>query len=393
MSTTEPYTTKTLSQAQRSDLAYDLQGTLKHKRSGIMAIWAYMNGGKEPLERLFRQEKYHGEKEKQYIHEIARKLALSDSFPKRNISLVDLGHGMAAEKVISFIDAFNNTANTNLAEGETPYNRFLEVIGIDIVPQYSEDFRQKLTEHFERVAAEYGGRPISVRTVTEKYSDIKEPLEVEGDAVMTSFNSPIWNSPLNIEDMTPADIIPKALKYAARIVDENGYIVTNHYISGPDDDALYDSDDCRNAIGAILKLIQNELEPVCYKNNGAPAGEREYIDFSKCFNYSTHYAPDTNTRRMDVVSNDDYIVEIGDHFYKTMDKNEPFCLVSAAKLNKKDFEQHVKRAAIFKEPKPDHRIAMRDKETGDIFAYSGAIQVARSPELQNNLTGKRRECV
>jgi hypothetical protein len=381
MSTTEPYTSKTLTQAERSDLAYDLQGTLKHKRSGIMAIWAYMNGGKEPLERLFRKENYHGEKEKPYIAEIARKLARSDSFPKRNISLMDLGHGMASEKIISFIDAFNIAANENLADGEAPSNRFLEVIGIDIVPQYGEDFREKLSAYFEDVAHNYGGRPISVRTVTKKYSDISEPLEVEGDAVMASFNTPLWNSPLNIEDMTPADILPKALKYAARIVDQGGHIVTNHYISGADDDALYDSADCRDAIAAILKLIQNELEPVCYKNNGAPESEREYVPFSQCFNYSTFYDADTNTRRMDVVSKDDFIVEIGDHFYKTMDKNEPFCLVSAAKLNKKDFEQHVKNAGIFEQPKADHRIAMRDEANSEIFGYSCAIQVNHSPEL------------
>lgn len=374
---TQTQNNKKLTPAQRSDLAYDVQGTLKHLRAGIMAIWAYMNGGKEPLERLFRHPKYHGQKEKPYIEEIARKLAESDNFPKYNISLMDLGHGQATEKVISFIDAFNEAANKNLADDEKPSNRFKEVIGIDIVAEYGKAFKDGLSTHMNKVAEHYGDeQAAAVRTITRQYSKIDKPMEVEGDPVMVSFNSPLWNSPLNIEDMTPADILPKALNYAARILDVEGYLVTNHYLSSPDDEELYDGEDCRNAIGAILRLIENELTPVCHDRETG-----EQVAFSRCFGYKTVYDAETNTRRMDVVSNGNITVGIGDHFIKTMDEGESFCFVSAAKLGKKEFEQHVKNARAFELPAADHRLAMRDKDTNDIFGYSCATKVVSKPEL------------
>lgn len=365
-----------LTPEQRSDLAYDVQGTLKHKRSGIMAIWAYMNGGKEPLERLFREPNYHGEKEKNYIKEIARKLAESDDFPKYNISLIDLGHGLATEKVISFIDAFNEAANANLKEGEKPTSRFAEIVGIDVVPEYGEHFKGDLSTHMQKIAQAYDERPAAVTTVTRKYSSIDKPMELEGDAVMVSFNSPIWNSPINIEDMTPADIVPKALNYAARIVDEGGYLVTNHYLSTDDDDELYDGDSCREAIGAILHLIESELAPECVDRD---TGEK--VAFSQCFGYKTFYDEARDSRRMDVVSKGNITVKIGDHFIKTMDEDESFCLVSAAKLGKKDFDQHLKNTRSFAAVNNDHRIAMREPDSDKIFGFACAAKVARKPEL------------
>lgn len=370
---------KTLSAEQRSELAYDLQGTLKHRKSGIMAIWAYMNGGKEPLERLFREPNYHGEKEKKYIVELARKLANSESFPKHNISLLDLGHGMAADKAISFIEEFNKVANAAADEpGDKPTNRFVEAIGIDVAPGYSDDFKEKMSSYFNTLADTYGEQPASVRTVTKDYTDIEQPLEVEGEAVMVSFNTPIWNTPLNIEDMNPNDLLPKALKFAGRIVGENGYIVTNHYLSTPDDDDLYASKDCEEAVKAILKLIEHEIEPVCISMD--PENEGERIPFSECFDYDTSFDTATNTRRMDVISKGNFKVQTGDLFFKTIDKGERFCMVSAAKLGQKEFKQHVANAGCFETPKPDQRIAMRE-ENDDIFGYGTAIKVERRPEF------------
>ena len=176
--------------------------------------------------------------------------------------------------------------------------------------------------------------------------------------------------------MTPADILPKAFNYEAGIIDKGGYLVTNHYLSTPDDEELYSSKDCRDAIGAILHLVERELQPECIDEDTG-----EQVDFSKCFDYDTSYDEDRGSRRMDVVSKGNIKVRIGDHWFKTMDQGERFCLVSAAKLGKKEFDHHAKNAGSFEPVNKDHRIALREPDSDEIFGYSSAIKVAHKPKL------------
>ncbi len=355
----------------------DVQNTLKHKMSGIMAVWAYMNGGRAPLERLFKQKGYHGEREREFIETFAKKLANDPEFPKDNISLIDLGHGEAVDKAKLFMDSFNRVANDNLRVGEEPHNRFVEAIGIDIVPDYSATYVDEISKYFNYIAR--GDEAVSpVRCITKEYSKITRPVETKGTPVMMTWNTPLWNAPIGQGDMNQNEILPKALKYAARIVDQDGYIVMNHYLHSDEDQALYESDDCRQAIGAILHLIEKEIAPECYvghesADDAHDVETREKIPFSKCFEYKTYYDKENGTRRMDVVSRLDVTIKIGDHFYKTMNEGESFCFVPAAKLTQSAFDMHVQQAGIFNK--------VYSTSNSDDTIVGQALKVSRRPQV------------
>lgn len=371
-----PKSEKKLSASQRSELMSDISNTLKHKMGGIMAVWAYMNGGRAPLERLFRQKGYHGEREKDFIPELAAKLARNPDFPKDNISLIDLGHGQAVEKTRDFIEAFNKAANDNLPEGIPPYNRFVEAVGVDIVPDYGPHYVEELSAYFDYKARGEEFKP-EVRSITSEYTDIKEPIKTKGVPVMISWNTPLWNAPNHVGDMGPNEIRPKALKLAARLVGKDGYMVLNHYVSTKEDQDFYESDDNREAIAAILRLVEKELEPECYLDHDPVDSEedtasREKIPFSKCFNYETKIDEEDSARRMDVVARDDITVKIGDLFYKTMSKGEKFCFVSAAKLTQAGFDRHVQQAGLFE------KIYTADSRDGTIIGE--AMQIVAHPQ-------------
>ncbi len=234
-----------------------------------MGIWAYMNGGRPHLESFFNSPDYDGKREELLIPSIGKQFAAD--IPE-DFSLIELGPGKAYKKKTSdFLDAF---------KAARPGVEPLEYIAVDVVEEYAQE------------AADFIRQKYNIRTkaITADYTRLSE-IRTNGAAVLVSWNSPIWNSPIST-GVEPDFIYANNIRKIGQLVGSDGLAILTHY---PLRDAqrtreIYNRDDNRNAVLAIPALIEKELKPVSHKlGTDSPIKFKDLFEFHADVNEADEY--------------------------------------------------------------------------------------------------------
>lgn len=290
----------------RSDtLLMDTGNLLDHRILAHMGIWAYLNGGRPYLERFFSSPDYDGTREAAFIPSIGRQFA---RLLPQDFSLVELGPGKALEKTDAFLDAAKKAR-----QGLEP----LEYIAVDVVEEYAQEAARHVKEKYH----------LRTRAIVADYTKMQD-IKTNGPAVLVSWNSPIWNSPITT-DVEPDFVYASNLKKVGQLVGSDGLVILTHFPLGDTEQAarIYRNEDCKSAVMAIPSLIEKRLTPKCSANfNGAA----EIANFHDLFEYSVNVDAANEFIAMDLRAKRDARISIGE--YSTLiQEGEIFNAVRSAK--------------------------------------------------------------
>lgn len=308
---------------ERIDMNALLTSTLmffERQETGGMGEWAYLNGGREHLERFFESEDYEANQEIHHIPEIARQAF--HILPKE-FNLIELGPAKAFEsKTKSFLDEFNKLA---LDEGREEQG-MQKYFAIDIVPEYAEDARDEIQKSYH----------VASKAVIADYTSITEPVSNNSDVnVLISWNPPIWNAARD-HTASPLFVYADHLKKLGEIVGKGGYVIITHYPMHNEErmQETYMDENNEKAVLAIPALIQKHLNPtitISEDSENKPKSTKN-VKLQDCFNFEASVEEDgVGIVNMSLVSKYDFTVEIGQHFKKSVKAGEHFTPVSSAK--------------------------------------------------------------
>lgn len=288
---------------------------LDGREAARMSLWAYLNGGREHLERFFEQPDYDGKIEEGLIPIIANQFA--GDLPDK-ISLIELGPGKAySTKTKAFIEAFNEAAGGS--------KRIVEYQALDVVEDYASEAASYVSNEFK----------ITSSGIVADFTKMREQIETLASPVLISWNSPIWNSPIP-NDVESDFVYANNMKRIGQILGPGGIAILTHFpMRDPDKTrGIYLGDNCQNAVMAIPGLIQKRLNPTC------TTASDQTVQFKDMFNYDVYLDDDNELVKMNLVVGGEEAIDVtmGD-YEANLQPRQWFTAVQSAKPGIKRFNR------------------------------------------------------
>lgn len=283
-----------------------------------MGKWAYMNGGRPYLENFFKSPDYDGTRERDFIPALGREFARH--LPEQ-MSVVELGVGVAIDKTRAFIDA--------VAEATGGKKRIVEYVALDFVTDYPDAAAKGISETHR----------ITSKGIVNDLYKIQGPLNTLAQPVLCSFNSMLWNSSID-PDTDPEYTYANGLRRIGHLVGPKGNVILTHFpvVDAQSTLEIYNREDCKKAVLEIPKLIQRIIAPVCeLKSDGTSA------NYSDIFDYNATYNPHTEFVCMTLVPKADFTIKIMGETYDVL-KSSPLEMVGSAKPSTEKFNRILSTA-------------------------------------------------